>query len=145
VSEAGAAAALDYGEPGWTDALLHATGGRRPAVVLDGVGGAIGGEAFGLTADGGRFSAHGSPSGSFAPIDPVEAQRRGVTVTTMADLQYGQGDRSRLLTAVLAEVGAGRVTPLVGQTFSLGEASKAHLAIESRETVAKTLLVSEAP
>jgi NADPH:quinone reductase len=143
VSGAGALAAIDYGDPGWSDAVLDATIGRRPTIVLDGVGGTIGGEAFGLIADGGRFSAHGTPSGAFASIDPGESERRGVTVTTIADLQYGEGDRSRLLTAVLAEVGAGRLAPLVGQTFSLAEASKAHFAIESRETVAKTLLLSD--
>ena len=143
VAEAGAAAAIDYGEAGWTDAVLDATGGRRPTVVLDGVGGTIGGEAFGLIADGGRFSAHGTPSGSFALIDLGESGRRGVTVTTIADLQFGEGDRSRLLNAVLAEVAAGRLTPLVGQTLSLTQASKAHLAIESRETVAKTLLTCD--
>ena len=142
VSEAGAVAAIDYDDPGWTDAMLDASRGRRPTIVLDGVGGAIGGEAFGLIADGGRFSAHGTPSGSFALVDSAEAERRDVTVTTIADLQYGPGDRSRLLAAILAELGAGQVVPLVGQTFSLAEASKAHLAIESRETVAKTLLVS---
>ena len=142
VSEAGAVAAIDYDDPGWTDAMLDASRGRRPTIVLDGVGGAIGGEAFGLIADGGRFSAHGTPSGSFALIDSAEAERRDVTVTTIADLQYGPGDRSRLLAAILVEIGAGQVVPLVGQTFSLAEASKAHLAIESRETVAKTLLLS---
>jgi hypothetical protein len=31
-----------------------------------------------------------------------------------------------------------------GGPFSLNEASKAHLAIESRETLAKTLLLSDA-
>lgn len=142
VSEAGAVAAVDYGDPGWTDAVLDATGGRRPTIVLDGVGGTIGGEAFGLIAEGGRFSAHGTPSGSFALIDRAEAEHRRVIVTTIADLQYGDGDRPRLLAAVLAQIGAGRVTPLVGQTFSLAEAAKAHLAIENRETVAKTLLLS---
>ena len=75
VSGAGAAA-VEYGEAGWTDAILDATGGRRPTLVLDGVGGTIGGEAFGLLADGGRFSAHGTSSGSFATIDPAEAERR---------------------------------------------------------------------
>ncbi len=64
-------AAIDYGEPGWTDALLDASGGRRPTVVLDGIGGTIGGEAFGLIADGGHFSAHGTPSGSFARIEEL--------------------------------------------------------------------------
>jgi NADPH:quinone reductase len=143
VSKAGAVAAIDYGEPGWTEAVMDATGGQRPTLVLDGVGGRIGAEAFGLIADGGRFSAHGTPSGSFASIDPGEATCRNVTVTTIADLQYGGGDRSRLLNAVLDEVAAGRLAPLVGQTFSLDEVSEAHLAIEARQTVAKTLLLSE--
>jgi NADPH2:quinone reductase len=141
VSEAGAVAAIDYGDPGWVDAVLDASGGRRPTVVLDGVGGSIGGDAFRLIADGGRLSAHGTPSGSFALIDRAEAARRDVTVSTIADLQYGAGDRSRLLAAILDEIGAGHVAPLVGQTFSVAEAPKAHLAIESRETVAKTLLL----
>ena len=38
VSAAGAEAAIDYGEPGWSDAALDATGGRRPTLVLDGAG-----------------------------------------------------------------------------------------------------------
>jgi NADPH:quinone reductase len=143
VSEAGAEAAIDYGEAGWTDAVLDATGGRRPSVVLDGVGGAIGAEAFELIADGGRFSAHGAPSGSFALIDPGEAACRGVTVTTIADLQFGNGERTRLLTGILGEVAAGRLAPLVGQTFSLAQAAKAHLAMESRETIAKSLLICD--
>jgi NADPH:quinone reductase len=141
VAEAGATAAIDYSEEGWTAGVLDATRGHPPTVVLDGVGGTIGGEAFELITDGGRFSAHGTPSGSFALIDRGEAARRGVTVTTIADLQFGDGDRFRLLNGVLAELATTALAPLVGQTFSLAEASKAHLAIESRETVAKTLLL----
>jgi NADPH2:quinone reductase len=143
VSEAGAHSVIDYAMPGWTDAVLDATRGRRPTVVLDGVGGDLGGEAFGLIADGGRFSAHGTPSGSFAAINRDAARARGVAVGTIADLQYGEGDRSRLLDAVLDEVESGRIAPVVGQTFSLTEASKAHVDMEARETVAKTLLVTD--
>ncbi len=143
VSEAGAVAAIDYADEGWTDEVLEASGGRRPTIVLDGVGGTIGGEAFRLIADGGRFSAHGTPSGSFAAIDSGAAERRDVTVTSIADLRDGDGDgdRPRLLAAILDEVGAGHVAPLVGQTFALAEAAKAHLAMASRETVARTLLL----
>ncbi len=143
VSEAGAYAAIDYGETGWTDAVLRATSGRPPTLVLDGVGGRLGAAAFALIADGGRYSAHGTPSGSFAPIDPGEAQRRGVDVTTIADLQYGEGGRARHLAAILTEIAAGRVAPLIGQVMPLAEASKAHMALEARETLAKTLLVPD--
>jgi NADPH2:quinone reductase len=142
-SLAGAQAAVDYGRADWTDSVLEATGGRSPGVVLDGVGGQIGGAAFDLLADGGRFSAHGAPSGSFAAISREIARNSGIAVTTIADLQYGEGDRARLLAAALGEIRAGRIEPLIGQTFSLADASKAHLAFEARETVGKTLLLSD--
>jgi NADPH:quinone reductase len=142
IAQAGAQAAVDYGEGDWTDAVLEATGGRSPTAVLDGVGGQIGGEAFELLAKGGRFSAHGAPSGSFAPISSSTARSRGIAVTTIADLQYEAGDRARLLAASLDEVRDGRIKPLIGQTFSLADASKAHMAIQARETVGKTLLLS---
>jgi hypothetical protein len=70
-----AVAASDYGGSGWTDAMVDASGGCRPTVVRDGVGGSIGGEASRLTAAG-RFSAHETPSGSFVLIDPAKSERR---------------------------------------------------------------------
>ena len=39
---------------------------------------------------------------------------------------------------------AGRLQPLVGQTFPLEQAAEAHLAIERRATVGKTLLLIQA-
>jgi NADPH2:quinone reductase len=143
IAATGAKAAIDYTEPDWPDAVLQTTGGVRPAVVLDGVGGQLGAQAFELMAEGGRFSAHGSSSGTFAPINADQAGRRGVTVTTIVDLQYQPEDRSRLMRAALDEVRDGAITPVVGQTFPLADAAGAHHAIEARETVAKTLLVSD--
>ena len=142
VARAGATAVVDYGAPGWAGTVLEAAGGARPAVVLDGVGGALGAAAFGLAADGGRFSAHGSPSGSFADVDADAARRRRVRVSTIRDLQYAAGDRSRLMKDVLGRLAEGRIAPLVGQTFALAEAAKAHDAIEARRTIAKTLLLT---
>lgn len=143
VKRVGARATVDYGQPDWPAAVLDAAGGARPAVVLDGVGGAIGAAAFALVADGGRFSAHGSSSGSFAGIDQEEARRRRVRVSTIWDLQNGAGDHPRLVKDVLGHLAERRIAPLIGQTFPLAEAAKAHEAIEARRTVAKTLLLTE--
>ena len=41
----------------------------------------------------------------------------------------------------LAEAAAGRLRPTVGQTFPLEDAAAAHVAIERRATVGKTLLI----
>lgn len=141
-ARAGASATVDYGLPGWTDAVLEAGNGGRPAVVLDGVGGPVGTAAFELIADGGRFSAHGSPSGSFASVGEAAARRRQVQLSTISDLQYGAGDRSRLTREIVSHLAGQRVAPLIGQTFPLAEAAKAHEAIEARRTVAKTLLLT---
>ena len=43
--------------------------------------------------------------------------------------------------AALAEAAAGRLRPLIGQTFPLERAAEAHEAIEARATVGKTLLL----
>jgi NADPH2:quinone reductase len=117
------------------------TGGAGPDVILDGVGGQIGQDAFGIIASGGRFSAHGAPSGSFAPIDPAEAVRRSVTLRGIEQVQFDPADLPPLVEQALAEVAAGRLEPVIGQTFPLIEAARAHRSIESRDTLGKTLLL----
>jgi NADPH:quinone reductase len=142
VGAAGADAVVDYGQPDWTSSVLDATGGLGPAVVLDGVGGQLGLDAYGIIADGGRFSAHGAPSGGFAAIDRGDAGRRKVTVTGLGDLQVRPGERADLARQLLPDLASGKIRPLIGQTFPLVEAARAHALIEARESVAKTLLTS---
>jgi NADPH:quinone reductase len=142
VDAAGADVVIDYGQPGWTSLVLDATGGSGPAVVLDGVGGQLGRDAYGIIADGGRFSAHGAPSGSFSTIDQDDARRRNVRVTGLGDLQIRPGERADLARQLLPEVVSGRIRPLIGQTFPLAEAARAHALMEAREATAKTLLIS---
>lgn len=115
------AEAVDYSAPDWTQIVRRETGGAGPDVILDGVGGQIGQDAFTVIAPGGRFSAHGAPSGSFAQIDPA--------------------DLPPLVEQALAEVSAGRIEPVIGQSFPLIEAAQAHRSIESRDTLGKTLLL----
>ncbi len=141
VDEAGADVAVDYDRPDWTSAVLDATHGAGPIAVLDGVGGPLGREAFDIVRGGGRFSAHGAPSGSFAPIDPDTAHRRHVTITTLTDLAADPTPRHQLIREAVALVADDAVHPLVGQTFPLRDARTAHAAIAARETIAKTLLL----
>ena len=143
VRAAGADVVIDYGHPDWTSEVVRATGGAGPAVVLDGVGGQFGRDAYETMADGGRFSAHGGPSGSFTSIDPDDAKRRGIAVTGLRDLQVRPGERADLARQILPDVLSGKVRPLIGQIFPLTEAARAHAMIEAREAIAKTLLTSD--
>jgi NADPH2:quinone reductase len=141
----GAEAAVDYGEPGWTEQVVKATGGAGPDVVFDGAGGRLGSEAFGIVAGGGRFSAHGSASGGFAMTDPAEASRRGVTVRGIEQAQFGPGEHEALARRAVTELAAGRIRPVIGQTFPLERAAHAHTALESRTAIGKTLLTAPRP
>jgi NADPH:quinone reductase len=140
IAKAGAEVVVDYGRPDWTSQVLAATGSRRPDVVLDGVGGQLGQQAYAMIVDGGRFSAHGTPSGSFTQIDLEDARRRDVRVTGLADLQIQPGERANLARELLPQLLSGQVMPLIGQTFPLEQAADAHRALQSRTAIGKTLL-----
>jgi NADPH:quinone reductase len=140
VAQLGADAVVDTDAPDWVGRAREALGGGAD-VVLDNVGGAVGVAAFALVAPGGRFSAHGTPSGRFAAVDPDEAARRGVRLFGIGDVQLPDDDRRRYTAEALARAAAGALTPVVGQTFPLDEAAAAHAAIEARTVFGTTLLL----
>ncbi len=140
VRDMGAAAVVDYSDSDWAKQVLELTGGAGPGVVFDGVGGEIGRAAFEVTAHGGRFSVHGGSSGDNTVIDPAVAQRRGVEVIGIEQL-FGFGPRMRRWAEkVMADAAARRIRPVIGQTFPLERAAEAHVAIEARSVLGKTLL-----
>jgi NADPH2:quinone reductase len=140
IRRAGAEAVVDYGSPDWTGRVVEASGGAGPDVVFDGVGGSLGVAAFGIVADGGRFSAHGAPGGGFAPVSAREAEERGVTVQGIEQVQYPPGRHEELVRDALAEAAAGRLRPVVGQVFPLERAADAHAGLATRSVIGKTLL-----
>ncbi|MFC8519850.1 zinc-binding dehydrogenase [Streptomyces sp. NPDC057257] len=139
VRELGASAAVDVTDGGWAEGAREALGGAAD-VVLDGVGGQLGRVAFGLTADGGRFSAHGAPSGGFAVTDEEEAAERGIKMFGIGDVQFGPAELGRLTSYALGEAAGGRLRTVVGEVFPLERAGEAHVAVEGRELVGKVVL-----
>jgi NADPH:quinone reductase len=138
----GSDAVLDYSQPGWPGRVTAITGGAGPAVVFDGVGGDIGRAGFEVTARGGRFSAHGAPSGGFAQIDRREAEQREITVRGIEQMQFAPAEARRLTELALSAAADGRIRPVIGQTFPLERAADAHRAIEARRAIGKTLVTT---
>ena len=131
---------VDTGAAGWLeDARVLLPQGAT--VVLDNVGGELGHAAVPLVADGGRWSAHGTPGGSFTTIDPAEAERRGLSVLGIGDAQFDTTRRMQLIAAGLEAAARGELEAIVGQTFPLEKAADAHRAIESRQVFGATLLL----
>jgi NADPH:quinone reductase len=134
--ELGAESVVDYREPDWPERVREAIGGLD--VVFDGVGGQIGASAFELLDPGGRMLCFGLASGEWAAISEQAAAERRVELVPMARPTPVEM-RAQTETA-LAEAAAGRLRPVIGQRFPLERAADAHAAIESRQTVGKTLL-----
>jgi NADPH2:quinone reductase len=125
-------------EPGdWVAAARDMLGGTAD-VVLDNVGSDFGAAAASLLADGGRFSAHGTPSGAFAQI---KTDVPGARVTGIDLVQLDPDARQRYTSAALVAVSDGELAPIIGQTFPLEQAAAAHAAIEARTVFGKTLLM----
>lgn len=133
------AVAVDYARPDWPDRVRTSTDRRGVDVVFDGIGGELGAAAAGLLADGGRFSGFGFSGG--APTTPAAADHRRLTVTGMSQLPEFWADTPRRIRRVLTEAAAGRLVPIVGQTYPLADAAASHADIEARRFVGKSLLL----
>jgi NADPH2:quinone reductase len=129
-AELGADATVDYRLPGWAGDV------GTVDVVFDGVGGEIGEASLGLLRPGGRFVLFGLASGRPTTVDRTDVTLLGFEVLGQIGARAGE-----LTSRALVEAAAGRLRPVVGQTFPLAEAAAAHLAIETRATLGKTLLI----
>ena len=128
----GAVAYADYSRPGWEREITKITGGVD--LVFDGVGGRVGAEGMLAVRPGGRAVVYGMASGSWTtPPDHVRVVPSGGTPSP-AEIRAAAEE-------ALALAAAGRLRPVIGQTYPLSEAAQAHRAIEARTTTGKTLLI----
>jgi NADPH2:quinone reductase len=142
VAQLGAAVAVDYAAPDWSEAVRATLDGRAVTVALDGVGGALGRGALELLGPGGRLILFGFASGQPTELSAGDLFARGISATAAVGARIAQrpGGLRDLEEQALAAAADGRLVPLV-QRFALAEAAAAHEAIERRATVGKTVLV----
>jgi len=136
----GAEVAIDYSADDWAEHARAVTGGSGPRVVFDGAGGKIGGAALSITAGDGHFIGYGAAAGDFAASESVDVAP-GVKVNGLFDLHDDDVDWHEPGKRAIAEAAAGRVEVVVGQSFPLDEADRAHTAIEERAAIGRTILI----
>jgi NADPH:quinone reductase len=140
----GADVAVDANVDDMKAALEDANAGRKVDVVLEMTGGSVFDASLAAVAPFGRLVVYGKASRQApAPIEPerLMARSRGVIGFWLA---HCYADPARLLAPPLAElfalVAGGQLRTIVGGTYPLSDAGRAHEDIRSRRTFGKLLL-----
>ena len=120
------------------------TGGRGVPVVYDGVGKDTFFASLDCLRPRGLMVSYGNASGVVPPFSPMELLRRGslfLTRPTMFDYIARPADRARGARELFAVLAGGAVRVLIGQSYALAEAARAHADLEARRTTGSTILV----
>jgi NADPH2:quinone reductase len=138
----GASIAVDYQHADWPDQVRAQLGDRPVTVVLDGVGGSPGRQAFELLGVGGRLVMFGWSAGAPTEVTTDDIVARGLTVSWAIGpkLLHRPGGLPGLEADALTQAAEGRWVPLTTR-FPLAKAADAHRALENRETTGKVVLL----
>jgi NADPH2:quinone reductase len=141
--ELGADAAVDSSPDGLADRLREANGGKGVDIVLEMAAGKVFEESYAALAPFGRLIAYGAASREPRSI-PTEVLMNGSRGVIGYWLMDCVNDPQALLAEPLAElfehVSKGRLRTIVGATYPLADAARAHEDLEARRTTGKLVL-----
>ncbi|MFN6978525.1 MAG: NAD(P)H-quinone oxidoreductase [Gemmobacter sp.] len=137
----GAERAIDYRAEDFA-AVLRAAGGAD--LILDMVGGPYAPRNLRALADDGRLVQIAVLGGARVEINIAEVMMRRLTITGSTLRPQSDAAKARIAAALEAEVwpllAAGRIAPVLDQTFPLVEAAAAHARMESSVHIGKIVL-----
>jgi NADPH:quinone reductase-like Zn-dependent oxidoreductase len=120
--------------PKFSQRVKELTNGRGVDVVFDCVGASLWDESLSSLKPGGRLVITGTTSGSQIPFNLATLQGRPLTL-------MGSGGRSRRsFAAMMHMVHYGGLRGVVGRTFELADAAKAHEVMSGRDFFGKLVL-----
>lgn len=141
--KAGADVAIDYNKEDFAERVKAETDGKGVDVILDSVAGDVFTKGLPVLANYGRYVIFGKASGKAGTVetDMLHSSNRAVLGYSSGAMRKQRPEGLRpAAEATLQLVAQGKVTPLIGETYALKDASKAHEHVESRKSHGKTLL-----
>jgi NADPH:quinone reductase len=139
----GADATIDSNAEGLKDALIEANGGRHIDVILEMVGGSTFEQSLSAVAHFGRLVHFGQSAREGAPaVNPgkLMATSRGVIGFWLMHLVRYPERLGEALEDMFEAVLEGQLEVIVGETYPLEEARRAHEDIRARRTTGKLVL-----
>jgi NADPH2:quinone reductase len=140
--ELGADVAVDAAPEGLADRLVEANGGGRVDVVFEMAGGEVFEQSLKALAPFGRLVAYGNASGEANTVATGRLMRRSAAVVGFW-LMHLVG-RPEMVGEPLADLfgraARGELRAVVGETYPLADAARAHTDMQARRTTGKLLL-----
>ena len=142
--ELGAERGINYKTEDFTEVVKSLTNGRGVDVILDMVGGDYLPREINCLADDGRIAVIATLGGAKATLDVGQVLRRRLTVTGSTlrprSVAFKGAIAAHLRQRVWPMIEAGKIKPIIYETFPLEQASKAHALMESSQHVGKIML-----
>ena len=144
----GADIAVDVRAEDLTAALIEANGGHRVDVVLEMTGGSVFDQSLAALAPFGRLVFYGM-AGREQPTPIQPANLMGHSSAVIGFWLAHTMSRPQLLAAAVTElfdlILAGKVSPVVGESYSLGQVADAHRSLLDRSSTGKLVLDPRLP
>jgi len=140
----GAERGINYRSEDFVAVVKELTEGKGVDVILDMVGGDYVAREINCLADDGRLAIIALLGGTKAALDLAQLLRRRLTVTGSTlrprSREFKAAIVAKLVQHVWPLLEAGKIKPVIHQTFPLEQAVQAHLLMESSQHVGKIML-----
>jgi NADPH2:quinone reductase len=137
---------IDYTVEGWPKEVIAQNGGVGVELALEVLGGQAVYDTLETLRAGGRMVNYGNMNDTNAPVNPRQLLSRNLTLTgyfrgNSVQENLWPEERKAVMDEVKDFIISGKLKPMVGGTYSLEDAAKAHEALEGRATMGKVLLL----
>jgi NADPH:quinone reductase len=140
----GAERAINYREEDFVEAVLAATDKRGADVILDMVGGEYVGRNIKAAARDGRIVCIAFLQGSKVEVNLMPLMLKRLTLTGSTLRPRSVAEKAEIAGAleehIWPHIAAGRIRPVIHQTFPLREAAAAHALMDSSAHIGKIIL-----
>ncbi|NRD77873.1 NADPH:quinone oxidoreductase family protein [Bacillus sp. BRMEA1] len=138
----GADFGVNYLEENWHKQILAYTEGKGADVVLEMVGGDIFRNSLKCMAVNGRLVIYGRAGGQETKFDPAILMQRNVSVIGFWLVHILKDTKifNESVRELLESISNGKLKLVIGETFPLEEAKRAHELMESRQTKGKLII-----
>ena len=135
---------INYSTEDFAARVLEITDDKGVPVVYESIGLNTYEKSMDSLSNFGTLVNFGNASGPIPAIEPLELMRRGSLALSRPTLFNYTADpemRQQAAKDLFDVVASGKVKIEIGQTFPLADTAKAHIALESRQTIGSTVLI----